>query len=159
MLSKEENELLTRTGPGTPMGRLMRCFWTPAMTEAEVPGPDEAPVRLQLLGENLVVFRDTEGRVGVLDQHCPHRCASLFFGRNEEGGVRCVYHGWIAASAGLFNTVQWALADLALAGLRRFWHDLARDLFDDYRPERHYMRGPGPKWHAKHGLPAAASAT
>ena len=94
MLTHEKNEILTRTGPGTPMGRLMRCFWTPAMTEAEVPGPDEAPVRLQLLGENLVVFRDTEGRVGVLDQHCPHRGASLFFGRNEEGGVRCVYHGW-----------------------------------------------------------------
>jgi len=94
MLTHEKNQTLTRTGPGTPMGRLMRCFWTPAMTEAEVPGPDEAPVRLQLLGENLVVFRDTEGRVGVLDQHCPHRGASLFFGRNEEGGVRCVYHGW-----------------------------------------------------------------
>lgn len=94
MLSKENNDLLTRTGPDTPMGQLMRCFWTPAMTEAEVPAADEAPVRLQLLGEALVVFRDTEGRVGVLDQHCPHRGASLFFGRNEEGGVRCVYHGW-----------------------------------------------------------------
>ena len=63
MLTHEKNETLTRTGPGTPMGRLMRSFWTPAMTEAEIPAPDEAPVRLQLLGENLVVFRDSEGRV------------------------------------------------------------------------------------------------
>lgn len=94
MLSQENNERLTRTGPGTPMGRLMRRFWIPAMTAAEVPAADEAPVRLQLLGEKLVVFRDSQGRVGVLDQHCPHRGASLFFGRNEEEGIRCVYHGW-----------------------------------------------------------------
>jgi phenylpropionate dioxygenase-like ring-hydroxylating dioxygenase large terminal subunit len=94
MLTAEKNALLTRTGPGTPMGRLMRAFWIPAMTAAEIPAADEAPVRLVLLGERLVVFRDTEGRVGVLDEHCPHRAASLFFGRNEEGGLRCVYHGW-----------------------------------------------------------------
>lgn len=94
MLSKEKNELLTRTGPGTPMGTLMRAFWTPAMTERELPAADAPPVRLQLLGESLVVFRDSAGRLGVVDEHCPHRGASLFFGRNEEGGIRCVYHGW-----------------------------------------------------------------
>jgi phenylpropionate dioxygenase-like ring-hydroxylating dioxygenase large terminal subunit len=94
MLSKENNDLLTRTGPDTPMGKLMRSFWTPAMTEREIPAADDAPVRLQLLGESLVVFRDSAGRVGVIEEHCPHRGASLFFGRNEEGGIRCVYHGW-----------------------------------------------------------------
>lgn len=94
MLNQQNNRLLTQTGPETPMGRLMRCFWIPAMTVAEIPAADEPPVRLQLLGEALVVFRDSHGRVGVLDQHCPHRGANLFFGRNEEGGIRCVYHGW-----------------------------------------------------------------
>ena len=94
MLTRENNEILTRTGPGTPMGKLMRTFWTPAMVAREVPGPDEPPVKLELLGEKLVVFRDTAGRVGVIDENCPHRGASLYFGRNEEGGIRCVYHGW-----------------------------------------------------------------
>ena len=94
MLSRENNDILTRTGADAPMGRLMRRFWIPAMTLAEVPAADEPPVRLRLLGEGLVVFRDSEGRVGVLDEHCPHRGASLFFGRNEEAGIRCVYHGW-----------------------------------------------------------------
>ena len=94
MLSHEKNALLTQTGPGTPMGRFMRSFWTPAMTAREVPAADEPPVRLQLLGEKLVVFRDSKGEVGVLEEHCPHRGASLFFGRVEEGGIRCVYHGW-----------------------------------------------------------------
>jgi phenylpropionate dioxygenase-like ring-hydroxylating dioxygenase large terminal subunit len=94
MLSHEKNALLTQTGPGTPMGKLMRSSWIPAMTAGEVPAADEPPVRLLLLGERLVVFRDSEGRVGVLEENCPHRGASLFFGRNEEGGLRCVYHGW-----------------------------------------------------------------
>ena len=94
MLSHEKNALLTQCGPGTPMGSFMRSFWTPAMTLAEVPAADEAPVRLTLLGERLVVFRDSQGRVGVMEENCPHRGASLFFGRNEEGGIRCVYHGW-----------------------------------------------------------------
>ncbi|HEY8357773.1 MAG TPA: Rieske 2Fe-2S domain-containing protein [Ramlibacter sp.] len=94
MLTPEKNTLLTRTGPATPMGKFMRSFWIPAMTRSEVPQPDEPPVRLMLLGEPLVVFRDTQGNVGVLEEHCPHRGASLFFGRNEEGGLRCVYHGW-----------------------------------------------------------------
>ena len=94
MLSAEDNELLTRIGPGTPMGALLRRFWMPALLEEEVPVPDGDPVRLRLLGEDLVAFRNTEGRVGILDAYCPHRQAHLFFGRNEECGLRCVYHGW-----------------------------------------------------------------
>jgi phenylpropionate dioxygenase-like ring-hydroxylating dioxygenase large terminal subunit len=94
MLSKEENELLTRTGPGTPMGELFRRFWMPTLTSDELPHPDCAPLRIRLLGEDLVAFRDSEGRVGVLDAYCAHRRARLFFGRNEGSGLRCIYHGW-----------------------------------------------------------------
>ena len=94
MLSQSDNELLTRVGPGTPMGDLLRRFWIPGLLEEEVPEPDCPPVRLRLLGEDLVAYKDTEGRIGILDNYCPHRRASLFFGRNEEGGLRCVYHGW-----------------------------------------------------------------
>ncbi len=94
MLTLEDNELLCQVGPGTPMGDLFRRFWVPAMLPSEVPEPDSAPVRLRLLGEDLIAFRDSNGNVGVLDDHCAHRGASLFFGRNEESGLRCVYHGW-----------------------------------------------------------------
>jgi phthalate 4,5-dioxygenase len=94
MLSREDNELLTRVDPGTPMGTTMRRYWIPALLAWEVPKPDCPPVRVKLLGEDLVAFRDTAGRVGLLAEHCPHRRASLFFGRNEECGLRCVYHGW-----------------------------------------------------------------
>lgn len=94
MLSKEDNELLTRVGPGTPMGNLMRRYWVPALLTWEVPEPDCPPVEVRLLGEDLVVFRQTDGRVGVVDVRCPHRTASLFYGRNEENGIRCIYHGW-----------------------------------------------------------------
>jgi phenylpropionate dioxygenase-like ring-hydroxylating dioxygenase large terminal subunit len=94
MLSREDNELLTRTGRGTPMGDTMRRYWIPALLARELPAPDCPPVRVRLLGEDLVAFRDTRDRVGLLDEFCPHRGASLFFGRNEECGLRCVYHGW-----------------------------------------------------------------
>jgi phthalate 4,5-dioxygenase oxygenase subunit len=94
MLSHEDNELLIRTGPGTPMGNAMRRYWVPALLGWELPEPDCPPVRVKLLGEELVAFRDSGGRVGLLDEYCPHRRASLFFGRNEECGLRCVYHGW-----------------------------------------------------------------
>jgi phenylpropionate dioxygenase-like ring-hydroxylating dioxygenase large terminal subunit len=93
MLSREENELLTRVGPGTPMGELMRRYWIPAAFSNQIADLDGAPIRVRLLGENLVLFRDTEGRIGLLDERCPHRNASLFYGRNEECGLRCVYHG------------------------------------------------------------------
>ncbi|MEB3100570.1 Rieske 2Fe-2S domain-containing protein [Ferviditalea candida] len=94
MLSKEDNELITRVGPGTPMGNLMRHYWVPAMLSSELPKPDCDPVRVMLLGEKLIGFRDSTGKVGLIQNHCPHRGASLFFGRNEECGLRCVYHGW-----------------------------------------------------------------
>lgn len=94
MLNSENNELLTRVGPGSAMGGLFRHFWQPALLSEELPAPDCPPVRVRLLGEDFVAFRDTSGKVGLLDAHCPHRLADLFFGRNEEGGLRCVYHGW-----------------------------------------------------------------
>ncbi|SVD34184.1 uncharacterized protein METZ01_LOCUS387038, partial [marine metagenome] len=90
---REENELLTKTGPGSPMGNLIREYWIPALRSDELT-VDADPIRLRLLGENLVAFRATNGQVGILDHRCPHRCASLFFGRNEDDGLRCVYHGW-----------------------------------------------------------------
>ena len=94
MLTSDENDLLTRTDPGTRMGELMRRYWIPALLADELAAPDAAPKRLTLLGEKLVAFRDSTGRVGLFDERCPHRNASLFFGRNEEEGLRCVYHGW-----------------------------------------------------------------
>lgn len=100
MLTHADNETLTRTNPGTPMGRLLRCYWIPALLSAELPEPDGPPVRVRLLGEDLVAFRDTGGQVGLLDEFCPHRLASLFLGRNEAGGLRCVYHGWKFDAAG-----------------------------------------------------------
>jgi phthalate 4,5-dioxygenase len=94
MLKKEQNDLLTQTGPGTPMGELFRRYWLPALLSRELPEPDCPPVRLKLLSEPMVAFRDTQGRLGVIDEFCAHRGVSLWFGRNEEGGLRCPYHGW-----------------------------------------------------------------
>lgn len=94
MLTVAENELLTRTDPGTAMGETMRRYWIPALLAWEIPEPDCPPVRVQLLGEKLVAFRDTAGRIGLLEEFCPHRRISLWLGRNEECGLRCVYHGW-----------------------------------------------------------------
>jgi phthalate 4,5-dioxygenase oxygenase subunit len=94
MMTPEENELLCRVQGDAPMGRLMRQHWLPVCLIEEVPEPDCAPVRARVLGESLVVFRDTDGEVGVLEESCPHRRVSLVYGRNEEGGLRCLYHGW-----------------------------------------------------------------
>ena len=94
MLTQEENDLLTRVGGDTPMGQIMRRHWLPALLSEEIPERDGAPVRVRLLGEDLVAFRDTEGRVGLIGEYCSHRQASLFYGRNEECGLRCLYHGW-----------------------------------------------------------------
>src|SRR5688572_4890000 len=94
MLSASDNELITRTGPGTPMGNLMRQYWIPAVQSAELAAPDCPPLRIRVLNENLIAFRATSGKVGLIDDACPHRGASMFFGRNEEEGLRCVYHGW-----------------------------------------------------------------
>ena len=94
MLSVEDNELLSRVGPGTAMGDLMRQYWMPAIRSDELPAPDCPPLRVKLLGEELIAFRTTSGEVGLMQNACPHRGASMFFGRNEEEGLRCVYHGW-----------------------------------------------------------------
>jgi phenylpropionate dioxygenase-like ring-hydroxylating dioxygenase large terminal subunit len=94
MLSAADNEKLTRVGPGTPMGKLMRRYWQPVLLSREVEKPDGDPIRVRILGEDLVAFRDTSGRVGLVGEWCPHRLTSLFLGRNEQNGIRCVYHGW-----------------------------------------------------------------
>ena len=94
MLSAAENTLLTTVTGDAPMGRLMRSYWLPAALSEEVAENDGTPIPLRLFGEDLVLFRDTAGRLGLMDAHCPHRLASLALGRNEEGGLRCVYHGW-----------------------------------------------------------------
>src|SRR5262245_1053644 len=94
MLRKEHNDLLTRTGPGTPGGRLFRSYWIPALLAEELPENECPPVRVKLLSERLLAFRDTQGRYGLIDEFCAHRGVSLWFGRNEEDGLRCPYHGW-----------------------------------------------------------------
>jgi nitrite reductase/ring-hydroxylating ferredoxin subunit len=94
VLSQEDNALITNTDRGTPMGDVFRRFWLPVMLAEELPTPDCQPVRVKILNEDLIGFRGTDGRVGLVDAYCPHRGAPLFFGRNEEDGLRCVYHGW-----------------------------------------------------------------
>ncbi len=94
MLRKEQNDLLTQTGPGTPGGRLFRSYWIPALLSSELPENDCPPVRVKLLSERMVAFRDSQGRLGLIDEFCAHRGVSLWFGRNEESGLRCPYHGW-----------------------------------------------------------------
>lgn len=94
MLSAEDNEILTRTGADTPMGQYFRRFWQPVALSEELPERDGPPIRVRIMGEDLVAFRDSEGRVGLFDRRCPHRGADMFFGRNEDCGLRCVYHGW-----------------------------------------------------------------
>ena len=94
MLSREDNELITRVGPGTAMGEMFRRYWVPACLASELPEPDCNPIRVRLLGESLVAFRDSHGRIGLLYENCSHRGASLYLARNEQGGLRCLYHGW-----------------------------------------------------------------
>ena len=101
MLSAEDNEILCRVGPGTPMGNVFREYWVPAVRTDELPSPDCPPLRVKLLGEELIAFRTTSGEVGLIQNACPHRGASLFFGRNEEEGLRCVFHGWKFDVAGV----------------------------------------------------------
>jgi phthalate 4,5-dioxygenase len=94
MFSREENEMLTRVERGAPMGELFRRYWIPALLSEEIPAPDSPPVKVRLLGEELVAFRDSQGRIGLLEERCSHRGTSLFYGRNEQCGLRCIYHGW-----------------------------------------------------------------
>src|SRR5712691_8423163 len=94
MLTREHNDLATRTGPGTPMGVLLRRYWIPFLLSAELPEPECPPVLVMLLSKRLVAWRDTQGRLALTDEFCAHRGVSLWFGRNEENGLRCPYHGW-----------------------------------------------------------------
>ena len=94
MLSKADNEFLTHAGAATPMGTLLRRFWMPALLSSELPERDGPPKKLRIMGEDLLAFRDTNGRIGIVEPHCPHRGANLYFGRNEECGLRCSFHGW-----------------------------------------------------------------
>ena len=94
MLKKEQNDVLTRTGPGTQMGELFRRYWHPALLSSELPEPGCPPVRVKLLSERLLAVRDSDGKLGLIDEFCAHRGVSLWFGRNEHGGIRCAYHGW-----------------------------------------------------------------
>src|SRR5262245_24015109 len=94
MMRKEQNDLLTQPGPGTPMGRMFRSYWIPALLADELPENDCPPVRVKLLSERLLAFRDSQGRYGLVDEFCAHRGISLWFGRNEDCGLRCPYHGW-----------------------------------------------------------------
>ena len=93
MLSKEDTDLLCRVGPETPMGELMRRYWIPAIYDWELE-PDDQPQRIRLLGEDLLAWRDSDGKPAVTQEHCAHRGVSLYYGRNEESGLRCAYHGW-----------------------------------------------------------------
>lgn len=93
-LTAAEHQLLSQTGPDSLVGKLLRRYWTPALLSEEIPEPDCPPVKVRLLGEDLIAFRDTAARVGLLEEHCAHRGSSLFLGRNEEHGLRCSYHGW-----------------------------------------------------------------
>jgi phthalate 4,5-dioxygenase len=99
-MNRQDNDLMCRVEGTAPMGKVMRQHWLPALLTEEVPEPDGDPVRVRLLGEDLVAFRDSDGKVGLIGEFCPHRNASLFYGRNEECGLRCLYHGWKIASDG-----------------------------------------------------------
>jgi phenylpropionate dioxygenase-like ring-hydroxylating dioxygenase large terminal subunit len=100
MLNREDNALICRVGPGTAMGNMMRRYWHPVCTSAQLAQPDAPPLRVRLLGEDYVAFRDSKGQVGLLEELCMHRGASLALGRVEEGGLRCLYHGWKFDTAG-----------------------------------------------------------
>jgi phenylpropionate dioxygenase-like ring-hydroxylating dioxygenase large terminal subunit len=93
-MDAEQNRTLTQTGPGTPMGELFRRYWLPVLLASELPAPDCPPVRVKLLSERLIAFQDSDGKYGLMDEFCAHRGVSLWFGRNEENGIRCPYHGW-----------------------------------------------------------------
>ena len=114
MVTQAQNETLVRVGPGTDMGNLMRRYWHPVATSAQLPGPDCKPLRTKLLGERFVVFRDSDRKVGMLDELCMHRGASLAIGRVEEGGIRCLYHGWkFAVDGTILETSCFILASLS----------------------------------------------
>ena len=116
MMPKEQNEKLTQTGPGSLMGDLFRRYWIPALHAWELPEPDCAPVRVKLLSEKLIAFRDSSGKVNLIDEFCAHRGVSLWFGRNEENGLRCPYHGWKFDGSGQCIEIPSEPADSSMPG-------------------------------------------
>ena len=126
MLSKEDNEALVRVGPGTPMGELMRRYWIPFLPIADLK-KDGQPQRVRLLGEDLVAFRDTEGRIGLVDHACPHRGAPLIFARNEDCGLRCIYHGWKFGTDGKVQDMPAEPADSRLKDKMRIKAYMCRE--------------------------------
>ena len=113
MLRAEDNQFLTESGAGTPMGELLRRFWLPVLLSEELPEADGPPKKIVVMGEELLAFRDSRGVVGVIDQHCPHRGANLWLGRVEECGIRCVYHGWKFDTEGACVDMPTSYPDLA----------------------------------------------
>ena len=114
MLTAEENAILTQTGPGTPMGSVFRSYWLPVLLSRDLE-VDGAPQRIKVLDEDFIAFRDSNGKVGIVEPRCSHRGANLFFGRNEKCGLRCAYHGWKYAVDG--SCVDTPTADPDLADL------------------------------------------
>ncbi len=106
MMTQEENDLLTQTDRGTPMGELMRRYWQPVALSEELP-EGGAPIPVKIMGEELVLYRDEQGKLGLLGIHCPHRGADLSYGRVEEGGLRCIYHGWLFDKQGKCLDQPW----------------------------------------------------
>ena len=155
MLQPEENERITRIGPGTPAGELFRRYWQPAALSSELSEPDGPPIRVRLLGEELLAFRATDGSVGLVDAFCPHRRAPLFFGRNEECGLRCVYHGWKFDASGtcvdmpseppdsLFKTKVQITAYPTFEAGDVVWAYLGPAAAMPPKPDYEWMRAPG----------------
>jgi phthalate 4,5-dioxygenase oxygenase subunit len=106
MMTQEENDLLTQTDRGTPMGELMRRYWQPVALSEELPA-NEAPIPVKIMGEELVLYRDERGELGLVGIHCPHRGADLSYGRIEDGGLRCIYHGWLFDKRGRCLDQPW----------------------------------------------------
>ena len=147
MLTQEENEILCRVEGDAPMGRLMRQHWLPVCLSEEVEEPEGKPIRVEILGKKLVAYRDAEGKVGLVGEFCPHRKASLVYGRNEEGGLRCLYHGWKVDADG--NVVEMPSEPPAACAAAKFKHTAyptaeaggfvwawmgARDAMPDFEP-------------------------
>ena len=99
-MRRDDNEMLCRVGPSKPMGKVFRSYWNPIALSKQLSDPDGDPVRVRFCGEDFVAFRDSDGTLGILDEYCPHRATSLALGRNENNGLRCIYHGWKCDEAG-----------------------------------------------------------
>ena len=140
MLRAADNELLTRTDAGTGMGELFRRFWIPALLSQELPEPDAPPARVRIMGEQLLAFRDTQGRIGLIEPQCAHRGANLFWGRNEQGGIRCAFHGWKYDVGGRCLEMPTVAKDKAYEKQRA---DLRAQVLSDARGRR---TSSGPIW-------------